>query len=182
MAGEVKVNEGRLVDHRGVPINLALGPAAIKSGPVFKEYAGANITLTGGAGWGAVDAATLDFSLSGATVGDILEVTVNGIWSSAGAGNGFLDIATMVAGSPVSYMSSGSGTQDTNGVPSWWGVSSATSPFYGRGFLTLTAADIVAGVVSGRLLGNAATVNKVLSVGGAAGNRLKLSALLRTPG
>ncbi len=143
---------------------------------VYREYRGANITLTGGAGWVAIDAATLDIVFNGVSAGDTIEVDASLLWSSAGAGNGLLDFATIVSAAPVNYFSSAGATPDTNGLPHLFGAASATSSRGGTASYVLVADDISGGSVRLRLMGKAATVNKILSVGGAAGNGLKLGA------
>lgn len=103
------------------------------------RYAGGNITITAttNSNLPSVSAITV-----AAVTGDILEVAVNGLWG-AEAPNAFLDVATMVSGSPVNYISGGA----LQGVAGWVGPSSGFAMPTGTMIYTVQAGDISGGNV-----------------------------------
>lgn len=91
----------------------------------------------------------LDITLP-AMVGDKIEAAIDGLWNNEALW-GYLDVATIVSGSPVTYFSTGTGTQAANGISGWRGVSGSYQPVVGTARLTLTAADLSGGQVTLRL-------------------------------
>lgn len=89
----------------------------------------------------------LDLTLTAAS-GDIVEVTLNGVYGSESV-NGFIDVATVVAGSPVNYF--GAATTG-DGILGWAKFAGAvTFPFGSSMSRTLVAGDVSAGTVKLRL-------------------------------
>jgi hypothetical protein len=96
-----------------------------------------------------VDSANLDITLD-AIEGDIIAIHANGAWAATGAAS-YLDVSTQVSGSPVNYVSTGTGTAATSGVSGWQGVASVSTPFGGTILYTVQAGDLSGGTVTLRL-------------------------------
>lgn len=92
---------------------------------------------------------TIDITLSGVLVGDVIEVGASMLYD-AQAVQAVMDVATIVAGSPINYIS-GAGSAG-EGVSAWWGEGTATqTPSGGTVLYTLVAGDLSAGTVLLRL-------------------------------
>ena len=85
-----------------------------------------------------------------AQAGDQILVALNGFWGND-AVFGYLDVASIVSGSPVNYGSSGSGTQAADGLPGWVGPAAVYSPVGGSTLFTVAAGDLSGGQVTLRL-------------------------------
>lgn len=105
-------------------------------------------TLVNNGSWTVYDTA-LDLVVP-AAAGDLIEYGISSIWD-ANAPEGYIDVATMVSGSPYSYFATGSPTASTRGVSAWFGASSAATALTGSAVLTLVSGDIVSGNVTLRL-------------------------------
>lgn len=88
----------------------------------------------------------LDLTMPAAT-GDIIEVAPNGLWGPE-AITGEMDVATMVSGSPVNYVSG----SNARGVGGWSGPASQSESIGGPVQYTLVAGDISGGNVTLRLM------------------------------
>lgn len=150
-----------------------------------KIWAAGNITLTfsGSAAWVEVanaggNAGFFDFTFSGVSAGQVVETNIDCLWLSTGAGNGFLDFATVVSGTPTNYFSSTTSTPDAFGLQGLFGAASATGPRHGTYRYVIQSGDISGGAVTVRLMGEAATVTKVLAGLGATGGRIRVGARL----
>lgn len=86
-----------------------------------------------------------------AQVGDVLEYTINGVAAASGTINLILDVATMVAGSPVNYFGTFDGTIE-RGVWAWF-VTNITpeQAIGGSAWRTLVAGDLSGGTCTVRL-------------------------------
>jgi hypothetical protein len=83
-----------------------------------------------------------------ASVGDVIEISLSSFWSVTGT---FiqLDVATIVSGSPVNYVSSGTATPCAIGVAAWRGSSTAPAiGFAGTISYVVQAGDISGGTVT----------------------------------
>lgn len=67
----------------------------------------------------AVNAVTLDITLTDVRPGDTIEVGISALVVPNATQYGFMDAATIPAGTPVTWASSGSGTFATEGVSAW---------------------------------------------------------------
>lgn len=86
-----------------------------------------------------------------AQVGDVIEAHPNGMWQSQ-AVSSYMDICTVVAGSPVNSFATASAPSGTNeGVPGWFGNTGAFQPISGGAAYTLQAGDIEYGQVTLRI-------------------------------
>jgi hypothetical protein len=113
-----------------------------------------NVVVANTAGvWTAVDTAT-DLTVTGVAAGDVLQITGDFLTDTAAALTG-LDIATIVAGNPVNWVSSRSGshavtTEGTNG----WYTQGAAGNYLKAGvplIYPVVAGDISGGNVTLRL-------------------------------
>lgn len=95
---------------------------------------------------------SLDMSLT-AQAGDILEVGISAYGVPGGANQyAFLDVATLVSGSPVTYLSSRTSSPLTHGVAAWLLVGSQTDlSMGGTVMMPLASGDISSGSVTVRL-------------------------------
>jgi hypothetical protein len=111
--------------------------------------------------WADVNTA-LDLVIA-ASVGDVIEVCVSGLWSNA-ATDGFLDVVSIVSGSPVnSFGQDGAPDNSAVGFSGWTGGSGVISAISGSVFRTITAGDISGGNVTLRLRRrNASAVTKAI--------------------
>lgn len=91
----------------------------------------------------------LDITL-GATAGDVLEIVCCGLWSNS-AFEKYLDVATLVSGSVVNYISGTTFTSSGQGVIPWKGLSSVFTNISGSFFYTTVSGDISGGNVVLRL-------------------------------
>jgi hypothetical protein len=91
----------------------------------------------------------MDLVLAAAT-GDCIEVSVNGFWNQEAGQNGFLDVATIVSGSPVNYFVTGTGSP-SEGIPAWSAEPSRYTYIGAPWIYTLQAGDISSGTVTLRL-------------------------------
>lgn len=93
----------------------------------------------------------LDLTLSGVQSGDILRCWISALHSATGASNNYLDVATIVSGSPVNYISGGAGGASHRGVQGWSGEGSVASHVGGMIERALVSGDISSGSVTARL-------------------------------
>lgn len=123
----------------------ASGAAAFK----FVRRVSTDIAVTSTT-WIDLDA-TLDLTLA-AAVGDVIEAFFQGEWNNE-ARFGYLDAATIVAGSPVNVMSTGTTESPTGGGIASWGTTQASVyiPASGSVFYTIVSGDLSAGQVTMRL-------------------------------
>lgn len=100
----------------------------------------------------ALDTA-LDLTLA-ASVGDEIEVGVNGAWGGSGTTNyGALDVASLVAGSAVNWWGTGIGGANY-GIVGWLSLNANQDRIFGGSKLrTIVAGDIASGYVTLRLFG-----------------------------
>lgn len=167
---------------------VAARPGTVLALKADKIWSTGNITLTfsGSAAWVEVAnaggvAGFFDFTFAGVVAGQLVEMDVDALWLTNGAGNGFLDFATIVGGSPVNWFSSGGGTPDAFGLQGLFGAASVTGPRHGSYRYALKAGDISGGSATVRLMGEAQTVTKVLAGLGATGGRIRVGARLLAP-
>lgn len=122
-----------------------------------------NITLNGTA-WANVDTG-LDLTLKKVQAGDQLVYGISAFWQNE-AIHGFLDVVTLVSGSPLNSFAVQGAVETTPGYKfgGWYGVASAytamtgTCPPY-----TVVAGDVVSGAVTLRLRGATLSAgNKVI--------------------
>lgn len=129
--------------------------------------------------WADVDTA-LDRVLA-AAVGDTIEVSVSALWGSE-AQTGYLDVVTVVSGSPVNSLAAGGAVEATAttvlGVPGWRGPSGVLMPVGGPLRYTVVSGDLASGYVTLRLR-CAATGSKTLNATTA--TPLLFSAWVRSP-
>jgi hypothetical protein len=107
---------------------------------------GGNLTLNS-TNWANVDTAT-DVTLA-AAAGDVVETVLSGLWNTAGVFN-FLDVVTVVGGSPVnSFATQAAVTAATGeGVMAWYAPQNTIVPVGGSAFYTLVSGDISGGTVT----------------------------------
>lgn len=101
--------------------------------------------------WANVDTG-MDLVLE-AQVGDVIEASVSGLWNND-ARAGYLDVATVVSGSPVnSFANAGAATSSPpfNGMCAWRGDTSLYTPIGGPAHYTIVAGDLSSGQVTLRL-------------------------------
>lgn len=91
----------------------------------------------------------LDISVP-AQAGDVLLVGAEGQWGSE-ALVGYLDACTLVSGSPVNYISGGSGGASDGGVPGWMGSSGVNMGFGASIQYVVQSGDISSSTVTLRL-------------------------------
>ena len=86
-----------------------------------------------------------------ASAGDVIEVSLVGIWDVQAA-TGFLDVVSVVSGNPVnSFGADGSPSNTHLGIVGWGGAISVVTFAGGNFFRTLVAGDISGGNVTLRL-------------------------------
>lgn len=98
--------------------------------------------------------ASLDVTLSGVAVGDVIEASVNGFLSASAAVAVYMDVATVVSGSATNYFSSRTGTPAGSGVAGWQAnpfTGNAGDVVSGAAFYAVQAGDLSAGSVTFRL-------------------------------
>lgn len=98
-----------------------------------------------------------------ATAGDYLEIGVSCRSTDSDADSWGLDVATMVSGSPVNFLSSHSGTADTTGVGGWYGGVSNPRSVTGSVLYVVQSGDISGGNVTLRLFGRASGGGKTIA-------------------
>lgn len=107
-----------------------------------------------------------------AQIGDVIEVGAGCAYGNE-AVEVFLDMATVVAGSPVNYVGC-DGASGSYGVRAWTGLASVYGKASGSAWRTLVSGDIEDGLVTARaMVRTSAAVNK--TVGAAVTGRLQLS-------
>lgn len=104
----------------------------------------ANYSLTSTT-WAAMDATT-DVTIA-AAVGDLIAYSLTGKWNND-AGQGRIDVATVVGGSVVSYFGDASGTNVGDGVVAWFTPGGVFTSVTGEVNHVLVAGDIDAGNVT----------------------------------
>jgi len=85
-----------------------------------------------------------------AEIGDVIEAAVSCWWAQEST-DGYLDMATLVSGSPVHYFG-GTGAGTNAGVSGWGNNLTAGGPASGPVMYTLVSGDISADTVTLRLL------------------------------
>lgn len=154
MAGACKLSNGTNVTITGTGstpdpyvINSAAGGGGVGvlTDIDTKTRSAGNITVNGTA-YADIDN-TLDIVLT-AEAGDTIEVGASGRWNN-NAVSAFMDVATIVAGVPVTYLSGNTSTGD--GIQAWYGFASTDSNIAGGLVYVLAAGDISAGTVTLRL-------------------------------
>lgn len=99
-----------------------------------------------------------------AQVGDTIEVGCNGIWASDGAGQGRLDVVSIVSSAPVGYWN-GSGA--AAGVQAWLATTaSVIFPFGGSIMKDIVSGDLSAGLVTLRLRSSVSSSTRSLFASG----------------
>lgn len=111
----------------------------------FKTRSSANVTVNGTA-YADLDTG-LDIVLTAAS-GDVIEVSAAGRWATENV-QAYMDVATIVSGSPVNYVSGSGSTGE--GVQSWQGYGNANTNIAGTVMYTLVSGDISSGTVTLRL-------------------------------
>jgi hypothetical protein len=96
---------------------------------------------TGGPGTGG-----LDLDMTGLQAGDIVEVCISGLAASA-ATYLYLDVATIVSGSPVNYFGGVTGASTGDGVMCWTAVTGREDPFGGCVSYVVQSGDLTAGAI-----------------------------------
>lgn len=112
----------------------------------YRSEAGGNFTLNS-TSWTNVDTGT-DLVVP-AQAGDVLEVGINVIHDSGTTA--YLDVATIVSGSPVNFVSGGGGTSGEQGLVGWRCETGITSPISGVAQYVVQTGDISGGNVTLRL-------------------------------
>lgn len=114
----------------------------------FKRRTSGNISVSS-ATWANLDTG-LDLAVP-ATVGDLIEIGVNGRWAGGTSRFAGLDVASLVSGSIVNYWGSAVETGTNEGVDGWIGDGSAASnPIGGSVMRAVVAGDLAFGVVTVR--------------------------------
>jgi hypothetical protein len=127
--------------------------------PSYAKFAGlraATVTRTGGSlaftSTSFVEAHTSFNLVITPQVGDWIEVSLSGRWNNE-ASWGLLDVATIVSGSPITYLSTGTGTGASDGVQAWLGIGGSFSSVGGTILYRVQSADLAAdGTLGLRLL------------------------------
>lgn len=146
-------------------VKWAAASGGLSNVPVqfYRRTAGDYLLNNNGA-FAAVDATNLNLTVAAAS-GDILEITLLGRYG-ADAVNAFLDVATIVSGSAVHWVSGGSGASGDFGIAGWLGLSGLQQAFGGPAFYTVQSGDISGGNVTVRLMcRTSAATNKTLRAG-----------------
>lgn len=126
------------------------GPAGGVLGHKSFSYIGSTFVIP--AVFGAVGAGTFDLTIP-AAVGDEIECIISGAYGGA-SGNTFLDLCTMVSGSPQHRLSGIASLSGSGGLPGTKsGTAYAGTGFTGVGNLVLASGDITGGTVTIRLYG-----------------------------
>lgn len=128
----------------------------------LNRYSGA--VNTASTTWGACASGTaLDITVD-AAAGDVIELGLSAFWAATGFTYSYFDAATMVSGSPVNWVSTGSGTHG-NGVFSWFCINDNAFMSAGAGGWTYTvqSGDLVSGQVTFRLYQKVAAGTRALA-------------------
>jgi hypothetical protein len=125
------------------------------------KLAGASSLTNNTTTWADFDN-SLDLVLAAST-GDVIEVAISGRWQSD-ATLGYLDVVSVVSGSPVnSFGLDGAPSNSHGGITGWEGEGGVIMPISGSFFRTLVAGDISSGNVTLRLRRrNASASNKTI--------------------
>lgn len=105
----------------------------------------------------------LDLTLNGVQAGDELEVGISALWNNENV-TAYLDVATIVSGSPVNYVGDGLVAATNDGLMFCYTTGAVFKGIGGCDFYTLQAGDISGGSVLLRLrfrTGSAA--NKIMN-------------------
>ena len=129
-----------------------------------RRNTGGNYTLNNNSTFAVIDATNLTATVAAAT-SDVLMITMLGRYGGE-AVNAFIDVATIVSGSPVNYISGGTGASTDFGVEGWLGLSGVAQAFGGAAFYTVQAGDISGGNV---------TLRPYYRTGSAAGKTLNVT-------
>jgi hypothetical protein len=121
-----------------------------------------NLTLNSTT-WADVDTG-LDLTLADVVDGDVVEVSVSCRWNDESP-EGYLDVASIVAGAPVNYWATG-GNDAYAGNPGWHGAASAGTGASGVIQKAIVSGDLSAGTLTLRLrYRTSAASNKLLFAG-----------------
>ena len=127
-------------------------------------YSAGNLTLNSTA-WANLSGPA-DLTLA-ASSGDVIEASISLLWGNE-AVTGYLDVVTVVSGSPVNALSTGAAPAAGDlGVLCWYGTASILIPAGGSIFYTLAAGDISGGNVTLRLRYRTLTAANKTVYGGA---------------
>lgn len=139
-----------------------LGTASREPGPVYdiEEYTGGDISLGSVAGVVVTGPSPVTVA---AVAGDLLMVGVHFRSSDADTDSIRVDMATIVSGNPVNYLSSRTGTELNLGVPGWFIRGSQNGETASGEFpYVVQAGDLSAGTVSLNLAAWGSGAGKVL--------------------
>lgn len=107
--------------------------------------------------WANIDTG-IDLVLT-AAAGDFIEYNISGLLDN-GAADTYFDVATVVGGSPVNYLTNGTGTPPVGGANGWFGPSGAVRAVTGALLSgALVSGDISGGTVTLRLRYSKASSN-----------------------
>lgn len=117
--------------------------------------------VANGTNWANLDT-SLDLTLTAIT-GNFFLLLLNGLWSNE-AYSGFLDVVTVVGGSPINSIADQATPSNSNqGIQSWRGILSVFSNIGGGVVYSVVAGDISSGTVTFRLrVRTSAANNKTL--------------------
>ena len=127
------------------------------------KYTGGNITINSTTWINMPTMGTASDLVLTASSGDVIEVCASGLWNND-AVDGYVDVATVVSGSPVnSFAADGTPSNSNTGIRAWYGATSQYSSMGGSFFRTLVSGDISAGNVTLRLrVRTSSASNKIL--------------------
>jgi hypothetical protein len=147
---------GHITDHETIHAQLnALGSGTTVR-VVFASRTSGSLTLNSTT-WANVDTG-LDLVLP-AVAGDEIEVGLSGLLG--GSTNGFLDVASIVGGSPVNYWSGSAGGASAQGVLAWRHESDLTVPLGGSAIRAAVSGDLSGGNITLRLRYRTATATNL---------------------
>ena len=151
-----ETDTGQTYQGDGVSTWTAWGAVAGGSGTTVafvtrNTNASSSIDYTIGNSLAAVDATNLTVTI-GAIAGDVIGVQLNFMWSGTNTVYGIATAATIVGGSPVNYIDTGTGTPGANGADGWSinAVTDQSGPVGGEFLYTLQAGDISSSTVTVR--------------------------------
>lgn len=160
------IDRDAAIDDEVVARNNAIEASTVKT--VLARRTAGNVTVNSNAAWANIDTA-IDLVLP-AVVGDLIEVSVSGIWGAESANVGFLDVVSIVGGNPVNSWGVGGAVvtnpQTVQGVQAWRGEQGVYCGFGGAVSKRVVAGDISGGNVTLRLrAATSAASNKTFYAG-----------------
>lgn len=159
-----------LKDSTGKQIGPFITGANATTATVSASRSAGDLTLNNNSGF-IVLTTSIDLTIS-ATTGDVVGINMAAILDVAATGNWTaLDAATMVSASPVNYVSNGTATPETLGVPAWFCWDSANT-LNGEWLYTVQSGDISGGNVTFRFYYKTGTANN-RTLRAASGQQLK---------